>query len=769
MSRHTFAGIWRPVILCMLVLVSTPGWGLSSNQQIELGATGEYVGLMQGLERKQARQELRTPDLHALCYAYSKGKVYQKLFNCLMTLEQRASAGDTRTRLFRLDDVTPYIHLMRGEAHFELGQYRAAHRSAEQAYAWYKEDGEDAHDVEISALSLMAMVSRFDGDAAGAEFAARRLQAIDVSWPFRDNFRRAKETALSRVYMALGRYEEAYELLAADKSLVLDAFLDNLVSGAFLTGKDYWRWQLLPHNFMKYKSLFEMGRIDEARKGYEKLLGVPQTRENGDIYWLILRDMAAIARRQGRLQEAIEHYARAIEVIERYRTSINTEASKIGFIGDKAALYGEMVDTLLAAGDSERAFEYVERSKARALVDLLAGKENFAGTGDAQRLLTDFTEAESLARRQYDGDNAESGTRKAEVLADSLARLRKTSPDLASLVSVSASSPQEIKAGLQEDEALVEYFYDDTNLHAYVVRKGSVRHHLLSREQLEQDVQELRFAIQSRSAAVTDLARKLHARLFQPLEADIRDVVHLTLVPHGALHYLPVAALQDEQGNCLVVRYRLRVFPSASVMRYLNADGTKAQSALIVGNPKTSHAALPYAEKEAVAVASITPGATLWTGKAATETAFKRDAANYRRIHLATHGLFTPDSPLASSLLFTQDTDNDGQLTLNETYDLRLQADLVTLSACETGLGVISGGDDVIGLTRGFLYAGARSILASLWPVDDQATGILMSAFYANLATMDKAEALRQAQLQVRQSYPSPYYWAGFFLTGTVN
>ncbi|MBN2567833.1 MAG: CHAT domain-containing protein, partial [Deltaproteobacteria bacterium] len=124
--------------------------------------------------------------------------------------------------------------------------------------------------------------------------------------------------------------------------------------------------------------------------------------------------------------------------------------------------------------------------------------------------------------------------------------------------------------------------------------------------------------------------------------------------------------------------------------------------------------------------------------------------------------------PLDSALLLAADSNNDGLLRAADLYNLSLNADLVTLSACETALGRVSTGDDVVGFTRGFLYAGARSLISSLWQVDDRATRDLMVHFYINLSKMSKDEALRQAQLETKEQYPHPYYWAAFLLTGSA-
>jgi CHAT domain-containing protein len=165
-------------------------------------------------------------------------------------------------------------------------------------------------------------------------------------------------------------------------------------------------------------------------------------------------------------------------------------------------------------------------------------------------------------------------------------------------------------------------------------------------------------------------------------------------------------------------------------------------------------------------VAGLYADSRLFVRLEASETAFRSGARDYARIHFATHGKFRADSPLDSGLYLAKDAANDGVLRVAELYAMELDADLVTLSACETALGSIGSGDDVVGLTRGFLYAGTRSIVSSLWSVDDKATAELMRAFYGSLAADGKRQALRQAQLKTRESFPHPFFWAAFQLVG---
>ncbi len=214
------------------------------------------------------------------------------------------------------------------------------------------------------------------------------------------------------------------------------------------------------------------------------------------------------------------------------------------------------------------------------------------------------------------------------------------------------------------------------------------------------------------------------------------------------------------------------MLPSASVLKYLRTQPVVKQGNLLafgnpdLGNPKFD---LAYAQDEAIAITKGRPNSRALLRKDANETAFRQYGGEFRYLHFATHGEFNADAPLKSALLLSRDAQSDGMLTVDKLYSLRLDADLVTLSACETGLGKIANGDDVVGLTRGFLYAGASTIVASLWQVDDKATSYLMTRFYDNLGQTDKREALRQAQLDTRKKYAHPYYWAAFQLTGDAN
>ena len=348
--------------------------------------------------------------------------------------------------------------------------------------------------------------------------------------------------------------------------------------------------------------------------------------------------------------------------------------------------------------------------------------------------------------------------------------MQSKAPELISLVTVTSQSIAELQSLIPPEEDLIEYYYRDKDMYAFVLSNGKLRVVSLDSEGLTEEIQNFRELIESRSTRFIDTSKKLYKRLFQPLEKYLSKH-SIIIVPHGALHYLPMNALHDGNGY-LIDRYSIRMMPSASAMKYLRERNTeKSGPVLIFGNPDLGDRRydLENAQQEALEIANIRRQSRVFIRKEATEQALFMYCNSYRYIHFATHSQFNPEVPLQSALLLAPDSHYNGLLTVDKLYSLTMNADLVTLSACETGLSKISNGDDLVGLTQGFLYAGCSSIVASLWKVDDLATAYLMTRFYKGLDKANKREALRSAQLETRIKYPHPYYWASFQLTGNAE
>jgi CHAT domain-containing protein len=759
------------VALC-LGTHATLSHAISGNEQVELAGTGRYEDLRLALEQDAAKGPLKTRDLHALCFAYSKTKRYGKLFQCLDKMSANIAGGDLRTRLFGLDDATPALHLMRAEAQLELGNYATAMDDAKKALAWYKEEGGgDDADIELNGLSLLSIAATLGGNRADGEKYAQQLEDVSTFTLRGNGYVSVKAMALAKAHMALGNYQKTLDAIAQDRLFSVHAFLDRLVSGAIISGKNNWAWQELPRAFMMNRALHGVGKTAEAKAGYDQLLAIPQVKDNGEIYWIILFQRGRIAEAEGNAEQAIEFYRKAVDVIEQQRASINTESSKIGFVGDKQKVYEHLVDALYAKQRMAEAFEYIERSKSRALVDMLASKQvsTLQSTGAAASLAKDFDDAESelMAQVPLSAQEGKQGQRAAS--AQAVAKIRSAAPELSTLIAVSSLPVDELRNTIPAGEALVQYYYQGQKLYASVFTRADIKMVRLDAAGLEDDIKKFRALIDNQDAQAMTLSRKLYDALVRPLDASLRQSQRLLVVPHGALHYLPFSALNDGQ-KYLFERYALRSLPSASVLKYLRTGQPgQARQMLVLGNPDLGDSKfdLPSAQVEAEKIAGRAPQGKLLLRRQATETALKTGAAGFSMLHIASHGIFNTKRPLDSALLLAKDDANDGKLTVGELYSMRLNADLVTLSACETGLGQVNTGDDVVGLTRGFLYAGASSVVASLWQVDDEATSQLMIRFYAELASKPKAEALRAAQLEVMKSYPHPYFWSAFYLTGS--
>jgi CHAT domain-containing protein len=238
------------------------------------------------------------------------------------------------------------------------------------------------------------------------------------------------------------------------------------------------------------------------------------------------------------------------------------------------------------------------------------------------------------------------------------------------------------------------------------------------------------------------------------------------------LHYLPFAALLDEQGY-LGASYTFFYLPSVSALQFVKqnrkAGGADRMLALAQGTAD-GLPFLQYARTTTEEIAKLYNAKAL-TNNEATELALRANASTSNILFLAAHGKLNTASPLFSNIVLSPDKDNDGSLEVHEVYGLDLgRTNLVVLSACQTQLGRGGAGDDLVGLNRAFIYAGAPTVIASLWSVPERQTGELMLSFFRHLkGGSSKAAALSAAQAEVRKERPNPYYWAAFILTGDAG
>ncbi|MEE9911019.1 MAG: CHAT domain-containing protein [Deltaproteobacteria bacterium] len=751
------------LLAMMLAALITSGCAASFNSRgLNWVAEANYTQIVKEFEPPDDKfSGVPFQDLIYLCQSYAELKNYRKLFPCLDASQTKVNAGDFTADAWN-HSATP--SRLRAAALIELGQYEEAVRAADLS-AKIVADKQLTTFEQVKVLEVQGLANALAGKTDKADAVIRRLKDVYLGYPYmlvKDD----RNIALAKIYITLKRYPEAIEAVSYK-------FEDSNTFLKTISGWDVYTLNKLSFEFMKNKSLFEVGRQSEAKAGYDALLAYPYIQDRGEMHWIILFDRGRIAEKEGNTKQAIGFYEKAVAIIEQQRSTISIEAGKIGFVGDKQAVYHRLIAALYQDRQQEKAFEYVERSKSRALVDLLAGKNDFAVKSagkkeQVRRILAqnDQSEAEILS---VDKNANKSQSRSVAVKARK--DLQRDEPELASLVTVASTPLADIQSLIPPGESLVEFYYSGGDMFAFVLSAGGLQSVKLNPAGLVEDVAAFRQSLENpRSGLTQTLAAKLYQRLFKPLEGALRDR-SIIIVAHGVLHYIPFIALHDGK-TYLIDRYKIRLMPSASAMKYLQErKNDKRGGILVFGNPDLGDRRydLDFAQKEAVEVSKILPHSKILVRREATETAVHRYGSDYNYLHFATHGQFRPENPLQSALLLSPDAGGNGLLTVDKLYSMQLGANLVTLSACETGLGKVAGGDDLVGLTRGFLYAGASSIVASLWKVDDLATSYLMIRFYRGMQKTDKLDALRKAQMETRRKYPHPYYWASFQLTGSAR
>jgi CHAT domain-containing protein len=331
-------------------------------------------------------------------------------------------------------------------------------------------------------------------------------------------------------------------------------------------------------------------------------------------------------------------------------------------------------------------------------------------------------------------------------------------------------------AGVQDrlgtQDAILQFHALDDELITWVIRRDKItgRTVAVTEEALAKQVEGFRQSVIARGRDTLLRAQALHERLVPA--GELAGVQRLFVVPHGPLHYLPFQALHDGQ-QYLISKSGLAVWPSAAVGAQLLARAQNAPRALLAfGNPATDrNVPLPGAEREVAQLAALFQKRQVFVRQEATKAQFKQRANQASVLHVAAHAEVDEVDPMFSRILLAPESSGDtGLLEAREIFNVNMGGvTLVTLSACESGLGRVNRGDEIVGFTRSFLSAGADSVIASLWPVADDSTEALMSKLYAELtAGRDLMSAMQTAQLEVQKNrrFAHPFFWAPFNVIG---
>ena len=707
-----------------------------------------------------------------------------------------------------------YLYYMRGE-------YMHATELYGLTRTLYEKLGDPYHtalcDLDQAEMYLELNLSQEAGELAQRAFAGFSRLRMNYEAAKALAFQAMAANQQGRTNQTLAVFDRARELFRKETNLVWTALIDTYKAMVLTEKGDHRQARALCKSALAH---FRKSTLVSRAALCEVLLARLRLKEThaaaarrhcqAAFRWLEQAQAPAVEFQahmvMGQVQEALgkrdaayQAYLKAQRKLESLRSHLLGEEYKIAFLQDKVSVYESLVHLLLAqnrgSGWAETAFDFIERAKSRSLADLIAFQMSALKprAEHEQKLgsqLQEMQEKITFAYRQ---------TRREEFQAEpvSIERLQRLSEkssvyetqmkniifkldaadrELASLLSAGTIPINEIRSAIPDGSLILEY---------YQVR-GTICGCILGRDRLElrplaaaKRVREIFRLLQFQlskfrlgsgfvrtfgrilQADTEAHLRELYSELITPLRGSL-DAKHLIVIPHSFLHYLPFHALSDGK-RLLIDEFAISTAPSSSVY-YLCAERAVpiTTKSLVLGVPDRL---APHIREEVLAVASTVPNAHLFLAEQATRETLWHYGPDSRYIHIATHGLFRQDNPLFSSIRLGK-----SELHLFDLYKLRLSAELVTLSGCGTGLNVVVGGDELLGLVRGLLYAGTQAVLVTLWDVNDKSTGEFMKAFYRHLqVTPDKAIALQRAMRDLRETYPHPYYWAPFKLVGNCQ
>jgi CHAT domain-containing protein/tetratricopeptide (TPR) repeat protein len=540
------------------------------------------------------------------------------------------------------------------------------------------------------------------------------------------------------------------------------------------------------------------GKVAAAKSLYRAGIARLGDRVAPEVSWRLHAGWAGVLRSSRAADSAARQLRIALAVLEGPAHSLALPERRSSFLADKWDVYAQLAMVERDRGRPGAAFAASESMRAREMLELLdrgrvattaTGADLVAREQDLRRHIVELTretESENGAVEELRGSDAMSrGTllRAQEAYAELLLEMREAAPRHVGLVAPEAREWRDVARRLAPYAAFIEYLVSDSEAVAFVITTDTLAVVDLGtrRRDVARLIEFTRGTLERRSG-IDSLwrgpLRQLYQRLVAPVEdaGFLSDKTRLVIVPHGELNYLPFAALIDGEGRgrFLIERFEVDMTPSASVWLALSERRREAATGGVLAFAPSS-GSLPGSRQEVAAIGRLGwAGVRVLSGSQAGEDVFRRDAPTSRVIHLATYGVLNKSNPLFSYVELSPGGSEDGRLEVHEVFGLSLAADLVVLSACQTGLGSgaladVPAGDEWVGLTRAFLHAGAGHVVATLWPVDDWGTAALIEQFYgAGNVTADPGHALAAAQraLLTSPATAHPFYWAGFVSVG---
>jgi CHAT domain-containing protein len=701
-----------------------------------------------------------------------------------------------------------YLHFLRGEYGRSIQMLRDASVSAKKA--------NDAYQLALCNLDLSEIYIELNLNAEAAELgraANHGFQELGFGYEAAKalGFAAIASSRLGKAFEAVRLFAQAKEMFVRDKNQVWPSLIDLYEAVVlFSEGRLFEARRLCTtaHEFFKSSPMRGKAvladlllarialRLSDTKLAKDHCQMALTRLENLDSPTLLYQAEflnGEVERITGNEDAAYESYSRARAAVERLRSSLRGEELKIAFFENKLEVYERLVDICLRRQNSfEEAFAYIEQAKSRTLMDVLNQPVHVPsavdpGQSELVRSIRNLREElnwyynlierEQLEPEEHSQDRVLKLELQARARESDLMRAMKEATaaeaNEAGVQVPTYMSLEQIRSTLPAETALVEYFctrdhvvvcvVTQDKLHICPVTVQSRIQHLLGLLQFQMSKFRLNTEyVETFSQPLLESIEAHLKNLYQELVAPIRhllDVRKVVFVQHGLLHYVPFHALHDGQ-SYLLDQFPISYAPSASIYAHCQTKAANAGgSALIMGVPDER---TPAIRVEVEALASILPDAKLFVGSDATEDVLRTLGPRSKTVHIATHGYFRQDNPMFSSIRL-----GTSHLSLYDMAHLHLPVEMVVLSGCATGLNVVTPGDELMGLVRGLLQAGAQSLVLSLWDVHDGTAKEFMVEFYKQLELgHPKAEAMRAASIRLKERYPHPYYWAPFLLIG---
>jgi len=539
----------------------------------------------------------------------------------------------------------------------------------------------------------------------------------------------------------------------------------------------------LSANWFKGEALRNLKNFAEAEKILSETYRKSLKQEQKNIAQSVINSLGQLFLQQNDSRQAEKYFKKAVKMIETLRAPLAGEEFRMSFLADKLAPFENLAKVYISKNRFKDAFLTIERSRARTLSETLQ-TDSVSDAKTSPKLTKKFaalreelnwfySRLNRAEEREYEDLQAEIKTREKQI-GELMRQIESTKNPAFSANIQRNIDLKKLQNLLGKDRVLIEFVKFENDFSAFVIDDKSINFvpNFAKESEIVSDLEglhfqfgALRYGAKIRGKFADELKKRadfylqnLYRKLFAPIKKFTKNK-DLIIIPAASVYYVPFQALHDGT-NYLIETRKISYAPSATVWKFLqNKVSKKPENALLLG---FADERIPLVNREIEILQKVFPKTKTFTGESANFNTFTENAGNFDILHLACHGQFRPENPLFSSLHLA-----NGFVTVRDICANKINAEIVTLSACETGLNKIFAGDEILGLARGFLSAGANSLILSLWTVNDEATTELMKEFYLNLQNGNSiAESLQKSQKNFIERGEHPYFWSPFSVIG---